>query len=698
VETRERSHIKSITMQRLAMLLALVMAGAVGVEARSDIGATPLGKVVEMLEDMLTKGQAEKNDEEVKFAAFETWCADQTRIKTEEIKSGEGTMEMQSATIQKADARIRELTDIVYELDEDVSRWTKDKKSASDVRAKESADYTATANDYSESLDALSEAIAVLKKQDFSRSQTDLMQTVAKVHTLRLVPVATKKALSAFLQQAQPVELSYEAPEAAAYEFQSGGVIEMLEKLKLEFTGKKTELDKEEMNAQHAYQQIMQQLSDSIENAEHEISNKKKGTAETQKLKAETEGNLHQTTAERDEDVTYKEETVSLCRSKKSDFESRQKLRAAEISALTEAIDIIKSQAVSGTGEKHLPTLLQYHRERLGDHAHSFAQLRSASSENPLQQRIAAFLANRGRSIDSRLLTLVSERVAVDPFTKVKKMIKDLISKLMEEATAETEHKGWCDTELATNKQTRDAKSEQVAQLKATIEDLEAEIAQLAQDMDDLHDGISELDAAMAKATSERMESKATNEKTIKEAKEAQTAVTQAIAILKDYYAKSAEATALLQKAKQTPGEDAPETFEGAYKGQLPEGGSVVDFLQVVLSDFARLEAETATSEATEEDAYSEYMQKAKMDKALKENEIGHKESSKVNKQSDLHDAESELKSTQELLDKAMTYYEKLKPTCVDSGITYAERVKRREEEIQSLQEALNILSGTDIA
>ena len=37
-------------------------------------------------------------------------------------------------------------------------------------------------------------------------------------------------------------------------------------------------------------------------------------------------------------------------------------------------------------------------------------------------------------------------------------------------------------------------------------------------------------------------------------------------------------------------------------------------------------------------------------------------------------------------LDKAVEYYEKLKPTCVDSGITYEERVKRREEETRSIQ------------
>merc|ERR1719265_1085381 len=94
------------------------------------------------------------------------------------------------------------------------------------------------------------------------------------------------------------------------------------------------------------------------------------------------------------------------------------------------------------------------------------------------------------------------------PFDKVKKMIKDLIVKLMEEATAEVEHKGWCDTELGTNKQTRDRKTEQVNQLTADIEEMNAKIAQLTQDIEDLTAAVAELTAAMAKATEDRLASK----------------------------------------------------------------------------------------------------------------------------------------------------------------------------------------------
>merc|ERR1711939_1301072 len=76
------------------------------------------------------------------------------------------------------------------------------------------------------------------------------------------------------------------------------------------------------------------------------------------------------------------------------------------------------------------------------------------------------------------------------------------------------------------------------------------------------------------------------------------------------------------------------------------------------------------------------------------ENEIKLKSGTKTDKESALQQAQADLKVTKEQLDKALEYYEKLKPTCVDSGITYEERVKRREEEIVSLQEALKILEN----
>merc|ERR1712217_481484 len=174
--------------------------------------------------------------------------------------------------------------------------------------------------------------------------------------------------------------------------------------------------------------------------------------------------------------------------------------------AIEKAIEIISSGAVAGNAEKHLPTLVQTQP--------SFAQLR-ADLNVQAQARVAQFLRSRAKQLNSRVLSSVAARVSDDPFKKVKKMIKDLITRLMEEANEEAEHKGWCDTELSTNEQTRKEKTEAVETLHAEIDELEASIQKLTQDITELTEAVAALDAAMAKATKLRQEEKAKNEQTI---------------------------------------------------------------------------------------------------------------------------------------------------------------------------------------
>merc|ERR1740139_1254321 len=140
---------------------------------------------------------------------------------------------------------------------------------------------------------------------------------------------------------------------------------------------------------------------------------------------------------------------------------------------------------------------------------------------------------------------------------------------------------------------------------------------------------------AVAEQTEERTASKAKNTQTTKEAKEAQTAVEAATAVMKDFYAKAAKATAFAQD-QQSPADDAPETFDKPYQGMGGSGGNIVDFLEVILTDFARLESETAASEDAEQDEYEKFMFESKKDKALKENESKHKGNTKTDKESAL--------------------------------------------------------------
>merc|ERR1719323_484515 len=307
------------------------------------------------------------------------------------------------------------------------------------------------------------------------------------------------------------------------------------------------------------------------------------------------------------------------------------------------------------------------------------------------QSHAAAYLKEQAKRLNSRVLLAVADRAADDPFVKVKKMIKDLIVRLMEEANEEAEHKGWCDTELSTNEQTRKEKTEAVETLHAEIDQLEASIAKLTEDIGDLTAAVAKLQEDMAEATKLRQEEKAKNMETIKDAGEAQTAVAQALTVLKEFYEKAGDATALVQQ-------EPPAIFSSPYKGMQSENGGVFGMLEVIESDFARLEADTKAAEATAQKEYDTFMTNSKVDVAAKSKDIEHKEAKKQDENQALTTKRSDLEGTQKELDAALAYFDKLKPSCVDAGVSYDDRVARRKEEIESLQEALRILNGEDLA
>jgi len=426
----------------------------------------------------------------------------------------------------------------------------------------------------------------------------------------------------------------------------------------------------------------MQDLNAQIAQGTADRGSKAENKAKKLQAKADATGDLKDTTATMNADQKYLSDLSATCEQKASDFESRQQLRADEIVAIEKAIEIISSGAVSGNADKHLPAMVQ----KKGS---SLAQLRSSSTA---QNRVAQYLSAQATKLNSRVLAAIAQHASDDPFQKVKKMIKDLIVRLMEEANEEAEHKGWCDTELSTNEQTRKEKTESVETLHAEIDQLQASIAKLTEDVSELSKAVAELDAAMAKATKLRTEEKATNTETIGDSQEAQTAVAQALTVLKEFYAKAAEATAFVQQKAE------PEIFDKAYTGMGAEGGGVVGMLEVIESDFARLESDTKASEASAQKEYDEFMTDSKVDKAEKSTDIEHKTAKKQDESQALTSKNADLEGTQKELDAALAYFDKLKPSCVDSGVSFEDRVGRRKEEIESLQEALKILNGEDIA
>lgn len=334
------------------------------------------------------------------------------------------------------------------------------------------------------------------------------------------------------------------------------------------------------------------------------------------------------------------------------------------------------------------------------------------------------FLKQRGGQIHSRLLMLLAEKASVDPFAKVKKMIQEMIVKLMESGNEEAEHKAFCDLELQTNQQTREGKGRAVESIKADMEELTANILKLGDQITATSEEIVQIDVSVATATSDRDAEKAKNAATVTDATVAGQATAQALALLKEFYNKAAEPVAQLapnqgpikydtralanlqnfnggasffqtSSTTQSRG-DKPEMEEGGYQGQ--GNGGVLGLLEVIESDFTKIAAETQNSEQESARDYEKFMSDSSEDKAVKGQEMKHLSNSKSSKEVDLGDQKKNLRITNEELDAALAYYDKLKPSCETSGPSYEEKVAQRKKEIESLQEALQILAGDGIA
>jgi len=686
------------------LALASLLHSAHAVEDES-VGA--VAKIVAMLNDMSTKAKSDKKEEEVEFAKFKQFCVDgKPSLKKKIAKSGE-TIESLGAEIGKLAADVKTLGGEIGALQGDITSFEGDKKESAAQREKDHAAFIEEEQDYSESVDALERAIQVLqeKDRDIPGAGASLLQIQDKL------PMQAKSIISAFLGMSHDSEFA--PPEAKAYESQSGGLIEMLKKLNDEFRSKLGECQKEEMNSKHAFNMVQADLVDSIENAGKDVEEKtveKEGKKKKRAMdKKELASTIEMKTA--DEDTLKNLDTE--CKQKMMSFEEKQQLRSDEIAAIGKAIEILSDGRVDA-GSEHV-TLLQS----------SLAQINSGNTflgqSEGIHRQLREFLLSESQRLHSKNLGLLSEKVAADPFSKVKKLIDDMITRLLEEANADAEKEGWCDTEMGKSKVTRNKLSEELDGLAAAIEDGKGTIMKLTQELADLADEIKDLDAEMGEATQLRGEEKSKNKATVEDSQGAQKAVAAATAVLKDFYAKAAGATALVQ-TKSKPAllsrgvkmgteewdalanpnfegtvdkghKEGMQTFGESYTGNQDAAGGVMALLEVALSDFANLEADTKASEAEAVASYSSFMVQCKKSKAKKSKKIEMDQADRAGAESTLQEDIAELKSTQDELIAADKYHEKLVPQCVDQGMTWEELVKARQDEINSLKEALEILN-----
>merc|ERR1719247_3641523 len=273
--------------------------------------------------------------------------------------------------------------------------------------------------------------------------------------------------------------------------------------------------------------------------------------------------------------------------------------------------------------------------------------------------------------LKSTLLTSLASRIAADPFAKIKKLIQELIERLLTEAANEANQKGWCDKATADATQKRTYAADEIESLNAKMAKLEALGAKLKEEISVLEGEITELKTAQADASKERAAEKAENAKTVSEAKAGLDAVKMAIDILDKFYKTAAKESVDLSLA-QGPLDDAPDTsFKTgeAYQGAAAESGGIIGMLEVIESDFVRTIKETQKAEEQAEDEHLAFM--TETGKSLAEKTMAKKEKKRLNDETSVNfnDTEDSLDAQSKILVTSIKELIELKAACVDTGM-----------------------------
>jgi len=522
--------------------------------------------------------------------------------------------------------------------------------------------------------------------------------------------------------------------DPAGFKFSSGAIIELMVDTLKQFKNNKNDLDAEEAEKKHTFDMAQGARFNQIKALEASLADAEAGSAEKEEAKAKADADKTKTTEDRDADNAFMNDLTSQCEEKATAWDARSKTRSAELVALASATATLKGEVASvamvktGDNMNKMQMGLVSKKAKKGqmtieqqedadaaaddedvdgflqeDTDLSFLQkptsafLQARTQRKIVLRKMMGFLKKQAKKLKSDTLGSLMIQMKEDHFVKVRGMIKDMVSKLEADAAAEGDQKAWCDTEMEKATSKRDENIGNIEGDLAAKTKAESNIARLEEEIQALMEENAELGKSLNEATQLRKKEKAENTKALAEATQGLEGVKKAMKVLKDFYDNAFVQTGASYKpaggdaSGNTVGDLAPDSFSGDFSGNQDAASGILGQLDVIKSDFEAAIEDTKAAESDGESKFDDYKSETDSDIEEKETSIKEKRTEAKENKVAKSDASSDLKDHTELKNDSLEELAKLKPACVDTGSDYAEKVARREQEIESLKNAYNI-------
>jgi len=431
-------------------------------------------------------------------------------------------------------------------------------------------------------------------------------------------------------------------------------IVNMIETLKGELDDDLTKINTEEANEVASFNMAVQNAKNTIKNKESEKSENEDGKANQEGKKAaedeKTEVERAANAAARNLETELKNEKTQAT----SEYTQAKQARTSEVEAIGKATEILrKDQAAAG--------------------AASFLQMNRAGSDGGKAKAIE-FLRKRASTLHSKALLMITEVATEDPFAKVKGLISDLITKLVDEAAkAQSKHEK-CVKEMTENK-------DAIAKSNSEIEKLNNEMAKQRAIIGENETIISETTDAIAKIiedreagqehfntrTAELTENIATGEATHK-------ALVSAIDVLKG-------------------GNDAAAAGGPGFQGT--DGlDTIISFLENIQENQNQANVDAKTEKSDLNKSWNAELENLEKLQKAEQNKQNQAKKAEAGAQQDLATASESLDAENVTMDGLKDSKRAIEKVCIAKGASHEENKQKREDEIQSLKEALDILQN----
>jgi chromosome segregation ATPase len=359
----------------------------------TEVGDKTITKVVKILQGMLAKSKEDGDHEREIFAKFQCYCDDNTREKTDSIKSLTTQISVLEAKIEEVQGSSGTLSEEVAKLDEDIAENERARETAESVRDKEHEAYTAFKDDSENALDAMKDAIRTLA--EVGADQTSLLAEDSRPRSASFLAtnkVKTALSLAAtFLPpQAQATMQSFvQAPFTGSYSAQSGQVVGILKNMRDTFEENLASATSAEKAAVEKYDKLMQTLEKQHREMKSSYDKKQEELGENDASLADFRDQLTDAKNAKSDDEEFLAKLEAVCEKKSKQYAERKALRANEDAAVAEAIAILNSDEAfetfgkvdaTSTGATSLLQLVSISQHQASNQLSAAARLRAGTS------------------------------------------------------------------------------------------------------------------------------------------------------------------------------------------------------------------------------------------------------------------------------------------------------------------------------